>query len=72
MEGAHCAAGNTLVSLSEQDLVDCDRGDGNDGCNGGDMLLAMDWTTVNALATEADYPYKGTNGFCDTSVTGVV
>ena len=76
MEGAHCAAGNTLVSLSEQELVDCDRdnGDGNDGCNGGDMLTAMKWTEAHALATETDYPYKGTNGTCNATAeaAGVV
>ena len=72
MEGAHCAEGNTLVSLSEQELVDCDRGDGNLGCNGGDMLTAMVWTEAHALATESDYPYKGTDGTCNSSVTGVV
>merc|ERR1719273_1124998 len=27
MEGAHCVAGNKLVSLSEQELVDCDTAD---------------------------------------------
>ena len=72
MEGAHCKDGNFLLSLSEQELVDCDRGDGNNGCGGGDMLTAMDWSETHALATEADYPYKGTNGTCNTSVSGVV
>lgn len=73
MEGAHCVAGNTLVSLSEQEIVDCDTKDGNNGCDGGDMYLAMVWTEANALTSEADYKYKGTDGTCNESqVTGVV
>ena len=32
-----------LVSLAEQELVDCDTADGNGGCNGGEMHLAMTW-----------------------------
>ena len=67
MEGAHCVAGNTLVSLSEQEIVDCDTKDGNNGCDGGDMYLAMVWTEANALTSEADYKYKGTDGTCNES-----
>ena len=67
MEGAHCAAGNTLVSLSEQELVDCDTKDGNAGCNGGDMETAMVWTESNGLCTESDYAYKGKDGTCQES-----
>jgi len=73
MEGAHCAEGNTLVSLSEQELVDCDTADGNAGCNGGDMATAMLWTESNALCTETDYAYTGKDGSCqESSCTGAV
>ena len=73
MEGAHFAAGNELVSLSEQEIVDCDTSDGNKGCNGGDMHLAMVWSENNKVTSEADYPYKGSDGTCkESSVTGVV
>ena len=73
MEGAHCASTGTLVSLSEQELVDCDTADGNNGCNGGDMYTGMVWTEQNALALESDYSYKGKDGTCmESSVTGVV
>jgi len=73
MEGAHCAEGNTLVSLSEQELVDCDTADGNAGCNGGDMATAMLWTESNALCTEDDYKYTGKDGSCkESSCTGAV
>jgi len=73
MEGAHCVASGSLVSLSESELVDCDTADGNAGCNGGDMQTAMVWTEANPLATEEAYPYKASDGTCkESSVTGVV
>jgi len=35
VEGAHFIATKKLVSLSEQDLVDCSQNENNDGCDGG-------------------------------------
>jgi C1A family cysteine protease len=47
-----------LVSLSEQELVDCDTLDA--GCGGGIAYRAMGWITANGgITTEADYPYTG-------------
>jgi len=61
LEGAYYLKYKSLVSLSEQDLVDCDtvrNGGSNLGCNGGDMDAAFSWTKKNGgLCTEATYPY---------------
>ncbi|CAL5090223.1 unnamed protein product [Urochloa decumbens] len=53
-----------LVSLSEQELVDCDTLD--DGCDGGISYRALQWITSNGgITTEADYPYTGATGACN-------
>ncbi|CAK9134994.1 unnamed protein product [Ilex paraguariensis] len=54
-----------LISLSEQELVDCDTGR-NEGCDGGFMEYAFMFIIKNGgIDSEDDYPYLGDDGVCD-------
>lgn len=65
VEGINQIVTGDLISLSEQELVDCDT-TYNSGCDGGLMDYAFDFIVKNGgLDTEKDYPYKGVDGTCD-------
>lgn len=46
-----------LISLSEQNLVDCSRPYGTYGCNGAWMANAYDYVINNGLQASDTYPY---------------
>ncbi|XP_027347327.1 senescence-specific cysteine protease SAG39-like [Abrus precatorius] len=64
IEGIHQITSGELISLSEQELVDCVIGDSN-GCNGGYMEDGFNFITKKGGITSEDYyPYKGANKHC--------
>jgi KDEL-tailed cysteine endopeptidase len=66
IEGANFVVNNQLTSLSEQELIDCDRSGNDRGCNGGLMDYAYEWIISNGgIDTEKDYPYTATDTVCD-------
>ncbi|KAH7856973.1 hypothetical protein Vadar_007448 [Vaccinium darrowii] len=66
-EGIHEITTGKLISLSEQELVDCDTNGNDHGCEGGYMEDGFEFIIKNkGVATEATYPYSATDGTCDT------
>ncbi|XP_059624348.1 senescence-specific cysteine protease SAG39-like [Cornus florida] len=67
IEGITQLTTGKLVSLSEQELVDCDVRGEDQGCNGGLMDDAFLFIKQNkGLTTEANYPYMGSDNTCNT------
>jgi len=68
MEGAHFKKTGKLVSLSEQNLVDCDIAE-DAGCNGGLPLTAIKFVInqEHGIDTESSYSYHGRQGSCHFS-----
>lgn len=67
MEGINKIKTGSLVSLSEQNFVDCDD-NGDHGCHGGLMDNAFSWAKSNGgVCTESAYPYTAAKGTCRTS-----
>lgn len=70
VEGAHAIATGNLVSLSEQQLVDCAGSEGNQGCNGGLMDDGFEYIIKNGgITLESNYGYKAEDGSCKTRVS---
>ncbi|KAK9714560.1 hypothetical protein RND81_06G103200 [Saponaria officinalis] len=70
VEGINQIVSHNLTSLSEQELVDCDRKGKDSGCEGGLLGPAYEYIAHNGgLVTEKKYPYKGVDEICSKSMT---
>merc|ERR1719446_1364734 len=70
-EGAWQIGSGNLVSVSEQQLVDCATAT-SAGCQGGSMAGAIQYESGTAMATEASYPYTARDGTCKSSFTAAI
>merc|ERR1719326_1209043 len=66
VEGVNFLKTNKLLSLSEQELVDCDKSTGDQGCQGGLPSNAYKDMIANKIGLELEsaYPYTAKNGKC--------
>lgn len=63
LEGTGFVSSHRLVSLSEQNIMDCDKTCYS--CNGGLPSLALTWSSKNGgVASEAQYPYMARDEAC--------
>merc|ERR1740123_1711187 len=63
IESRFAIANGKLNSLSEQELVDCSKAEGNQGCNGGLMDDGFKFVVKEkGLCTEQEYPYDAKTG----------
>ncbi|XP_074581728.1 zingipain-1-like [Curcuma longa] len=66
VEGINQIVTGNLISLSEQQLVDCSTK--NRGCKGGWRDVALKYIIDNGgVTSEEQYPYTGRNGTCNTT-----
>ncbi|XP_014215878.1 digestive cysteine proteinase 1 [Copidosoma floridanum] len=66
VEGAYFMKHKRLVRLSQQALIDCSWGFGNNGCDGGEDFRSYQWIMKHGgLPTEDEYGgYLGQDGLC--------
>jgi len=57
LEGLYFINNTQLISFSEQNLVNCVKGD--HGCLGGWPIDALSYSAQKGIESEEDYPYKG-------------
>ncbi|XP_007230109.3 procathepsin L isoform X5 [Astyanax mexicanus] len=64
LEGQLFRKTRQLVSLSEQQLLDCSWLNGNSGCASGAIEHAFQYVEFEGLQSDATYPYEGKDGMC--------
>lgn len=75
IEGAYFLKnGGNMVRLSQQALIDCSWGYGNNGCDGGEDFRAYQWMLkMGGVPTEQEYGgYLGQDGYCHANNVSLV
>jgi cathepsin F len=76
IESYFCLAGNPLTQLSMEQIVDCDTGGEDQGCNGGFPSGAYQYVeSAGGIEPLSDYPYTaegGESGQCNFQQSDVV
>jgi len=72
LEGLRFIKNNTLISMSEQQLMDCSSSYGNQGCNGGLMDDAFKYARDKGIMPDSVYSYKGKTGTCKYNTSQVI
>lgn len=69
LEGHHFVKTGHLLSLSEQNIVDCSGLYGNFGCEGGTLENSFNYIRDHGICTEKSYPFHSSDFFdCKSSV----
>ncbi len=72
LEGHYARKTGNLISVSEQNLVDCSQKQGNMGCKGGTMNQAFEYIKENnGIGTETSYPYEAKDLTCRFKIEDV-
>ena len=72
-DGMRLNGNSASLELSVQQLVSCDKGEGQHGCMGGLQEPGYDYVKQNGgIVTAEDYPYTEKTGRCDTSINNYV
>ena len=64
LEGLHYIKNKKLVSFSDQQMIDCSALYGNQGCDGGLMTLAFQYTADYGIEPEKGYEYAAKVNKC--------
>lgn len=66
IESAYFLKYNNLIRFSQQALIDCSWGYGNNGCDGGEDFRAYQWMMeIGGIPSEEEYGgYLGQDGYC--------
>jgi len=72
LEGLYAITKGSLLSFSEQQLVDCSGQYGNEGCDGGWPFWALEYTQAEGIELESVYPYVGVDQTCAYAAGSVV